>query len=212
MANLTYIDTLPAHNAVVEVNVADTDTFTFDTRDLNDYVKVSGEGDVFGKLGAGNDSFFADAHYCGNATVDGGSGADTIVGGHGDDHLSGGRDQDILIGGAGNDWLFGGQGHDVLTGGAGSDTFVNEKVTVADGGYSPLGGKGYNVDIITDYDHCDKPLEFNGWGAGLHWDSGHANFLDGANNVVQHMTGLEGVDLVRTAFDAAHLHQEWFFA
>lgn len=204
MANFSFTDT-PTHNAIVEQYVSAHDTFVFDAKDWNDTVQVSGQGDVSGKLGLGNDYFSAE-HSCGNATVDGGVGADTIIGGKGDDHFHGGAGQDVLIGGAGNDFLDGGNDRDILTGGSGSDTFHLQRFSGAI--YSP--SNGLNVDVITDFNHHDKALQFDGWGAGLHWNSDHANFLDGANNVVAHLTGLEGVDLVQTSVSG--LHQEWFFA
>jgi len=203
MADFSFTDT-PVHNAIVEQFVSTDDTFSFNTRDWNDTVQVSGSGVVSGKLGLGNDYFAS--HGDGNVTVDGGEGADTIIGGRGDDHLFGGAGQDVLKGGHGDDFLDGGKGKDVLTGGDGADTFHMQRFS--DVAYSP--NKGWNVDTITDYSHCDNPLQFDGWGAGLHWNSATANFLDGSNNVVAHLTGLEGADLVQTSVSG--LHQEWFFA
>src|SRR6476620_9632102 len=115
MADFFFTDTVN-HNAIVETYVADGDTFTFDTLNYNDTVQVSGGGGVEGRLGAGND-YFNGSHLCGNATVDGGNGADVLIGGKGDDHFFGGNGQDSLSGGYGDDWLTGGQGHDRMTGG-----------------------------------------------------------------------------------------------
>jgi Ca2+-binding RTX toxin-like protein len=75
-------------------------------------------------------------------TLNGSTGADTIIGsdrpdtlngGQGDDALTGGLGNDALNGGAGNDVLNGGEGDDVAAGGAGDDTYfldrANERVT-----------------------------------------------------------------------------------
>jgi hypothetical protein len=205
MANQTFTDTA-AHNAIYEVTINEDDTFTFNTLDWNDTVQLSGHGQAVVNLGTGND-FLDASHLHGPVTADGGAGSDVMIGSKGADHLSGGANNDTLKGGYGADFLDGGEARDVLTGGAGADTFHFQRY---DSGYSKT--SGINVDVVTDFNHCDKPLSFDGWGEHLHWNSATANFEDGANNIVAHLTGLEGVDLVRTTFDAAHLHQDWFFA
>lgn len=209
MANQTVTDTAE-HNAVYEVNISPDDTITFNTLDWHDTVTLSGCGQATVNLGAGNDYLNAsDLH--GPVTAHGGLGSDVMIGSHGDDHLFGGANNDTLIGGAGDDFLDGGQARNILTGGDGADTFHFQRY-VDDHG-SPLYSKtsGIDVDVVTDFNCHDKPLSFDGWGDHLNWDSGSANFLDGSNNVVAHLTGLEGADLTRTSFDAAHLHQDWFF-
>jgi len=205
VANVEFNDR-PQHNALYEVTVNPDDTFTFHAADWNDTIILKGEGEATAYLGSGNDSFDA-SHLYGSAEVHGGAGADTILGAKGADHLFGGDGQDTILGGKGCDYLDGGQGKDVLTGGAGADTFHIQKYV--DALYSHDSGQG--VDIITDFSCHDNPLKFDGWGDGLHWDSTSANFLDRADNVIAHLTGLEGTDLVRTEFDAVTHHQEWFF-
>ena len=71
--------------------------------------------------------------YAIDNTIDGTTGADSIVGGSlndaitgndGDDNLSGGAGHDTISGGAGDDSLLGGDGIDTLTGGAGDDSLL----------------------------------------------------------------------------------------
>lgn len=59
-------------------------------------------------------------------TLNGGDGADAIHGGADNDTLNGGNGADLLHGGAGDDTLNGGDGLDTLYGGAGLDTFLFE--------------------------------------------------------------------------------------
>jgi Ca2+-binding RTX toxin-like protein len=210
MANQTFTDT-PAHNAIYNVTINEDDTFTFNMGDWNDTVQLSGHGQAVANLGSGNDYLDAN-HLHGPVTADGGAGSDVLIGSKSDDHLFGGANNDTLKGGDGNDFLDGSHARDILTGGGGADTFHFQAYTNADGSPQYSKTSGLNVDVVTDFNHCDKPLSFDGWGSALHWDKGSANFLDGANNVVAHFDHLEGVDLTRTALDTAHHHQEWFFA
>lgn len=70
------------------------------------------------------------SEFSGSVTVNGGSGADTILGSAaggtlngnaGNDSISGGGSADVISCGAGNDVLFGAAGNDTLTGGDGND-------------------------------------------------------------------------------------------
>jgi hypothetical protein len=70
--------------------------------------------------GSSNDTL--DALTAAEATLDGGTGNDTLGGSPGGDDLSGGDGQDALRGRLGNDTLDGGAGADVMNGGDGFDT------------------------------------------------------------------------------------------
>jgi Ca2+-binding RTX toxin-like protein len=69
----------------------------------------------------GNDSIVLDPNVMIAASLDGGSGDDTIVGGSANDTVSGGTGNDALSGGAGNDTINGQDGNDLIFGNAGAD-------------------------------------------------------------------------------------------
>jgi Ca2+-binding RTX toxin-like protein len=74
------------------------------------------------------------------ATINGGTGGNTIIGGNGDDSILGNAGQDSLFGGAGNDTLSGGTDADALFGGAGADSLAG------DGGNDTIiGGAGHDA-------------------------------------------------------------------
>jgi Ca2+-binding RTX toxin-like protein len=86
-----------------------------------------------------------------DATIEGGSGADTIVCGDGNDIIRGygGNDRitvgdgaNQIDGGPGNDTIFAGNGNNIIAGEAGNDS-----ITVGDGSNSIYGGPG-NDDIV----------------------------------------------------------------
>jgi hypothetical protein len=80
------------------------------------------------------------------ASINGGSGNDTITGAIGDDVILGAAGNDALSGHDGNDTLTGGAGSDQFGGGAGADLFV----------YSALGdSKGATIDTIVDFDSLE---------------------------------------------------------
>lgn len=80
--------------------------------------------------------------------LDGGKGDDKLLGGGGNDVLAGGKGDDHLDGGAGKDRLSGGADKDWLTGGAGKDRF-------------DFSGKGYDQEIVTDFQHGKDKLVFD---------------------------------------------------
>src|SRR5262249_23843418 len=59
-----------------------------------------------------------------SATMNGGTGADTLTGGDGPDTINGGEGTDTLSGGEGDDRLVGDRGADNVSGGAGDDALV----------------------------------------------------------------------------------------
>lgn len=201
MADQTINDTF-AHNAVLDVNTDGFDLTTINTFDWNDYVKLSGGGEATVNLGVGNDTLDA-RHAWGPVTANGGTGSDVMLGGWGNDHFDGGNNNDFLKGGGGDDWLDGGRARDVLTGGDGADTFHFTR----EGIYNQTDLR--NSDVVTDFKCEDNPLEFAGWGTGLHWDSSDAWFKDAGNNFVAHLNGYEGVELARVDFDPATHIQHW---
>jgi serralysin len=85
---------------------------------------------------------FSGVTLSGIASIDGGSGDDTIVGSIGNDVILGGAGNDSLSGGVGDDTLTGGAGSDQLSGGAGADLFIYS--VTAD-------SKGVNIDTIADF-------------------------------------------------------------
>lgn len=76
-------------------------------------------------------------------TINGTTGADTIVGSAGPDVICGLGGADTIKGGDGADVLIGGTGDDKLDGGAGADVFVNERL--ADGADTFTGGSATDV-------------------------------------------------------------------
>jgi len=205
MADFFFTDT-PDHNAVVDQFVGDGDTFHFAAGNNNDTIVVTGGGgEAEGRLGSGNDRYDA-SHSWVASDVHGGAGADTIIGSKANDHLFGDDGQDFLFGGYGDDTLNGGRGHNELTGGSGADTFVFDRDFA-----NPYGdGTGKGVTIIKDYGCEDNPLQFNGFGSGLHWDKDTAYFLDGAGHQIEHLVGYEGQDMVLASMVGTH--QEWVLA
>jgi S-layer protein len=111
-------------------------TYSFGTETATDVITVTGNagvdaittgaiGTYKANLGAGNDTFTANAiGTAGNGTV-------TVDGGAGDDTITGGINADTLSGGDGNDTIRGGKGADILNGNAGSDTYAFAKGTAA---------------------------------------------------------------------------------
>jgi Ca2+-binding RTX toxin-like protein len=90
--------------------------FTLDT--ATERIEANGLG--------GNDSVVANAGV-GALTllsVDGGTGADTVLGSDGPDLILGGDGNDVLSGGAGADRVVGDRGTDTMNGGEGDDTLV----------------------------------------------------------------------------------------
>lgn len=107
---------------------------------------LSGTGNEFDNVIAGN---------LGDNLLKGEAGKDTIFGYKGNDTIFGGDDEDVLDGGEGNDEIYGGAGDDYLRGGEGNDTLD--------------GGEGEDVAVFdkprTDYEitvnrMADKKLEF----------------------------------------------------
>lgn len=91
-------------------------------------------------------------------TLNGGSGADTIIGKAGADTLNGNDGADAIHGGADNDTLNGGNGADLLHGGTGNDT-----VAGGDGLDTLYGGDGADT-ILFDLDafnNIDNVKDFN---------------------------------------------------
>lgn len=132
--------------------------------------------------GGGNDVLRGQA---GKDTLGGGAGNDTLDGGKGNDLLLGGAGNDVLRGGTGRDRLEGGQGDDTLTGGAGPDSFVFAKKT--------------GTDTITDFDHTQDRLVFDGIRAAditVRQVGGDTLVQFGADTVV-----LDGVTLARGDLD-----------
>lgn len=87
-------------------------------------------GSIVVLLGGGNDEAEVDQEVLLPATLDGGSGNDslqagggesTLIGGLGNDRLEGGTGADLLLGGEGDDELDGNDGDDILIGGIGKD-------------------------------------------------------------------------------------------
>ncbi len=107
-------------------------------------------------------------------TVNGTTGADTLVGhdgmfnvlygGNGDDRLDGGALADVLYGGAGRDTLSGGFGNDLLEGGAGRDSIYggdgDDTIIAGTGDDSDYihGGQGFDV---VSYAHVGIAMEIN---------------------------------------------------
>lgn len=89
---------------------------------------------------AGNDTVNADS---GADDAHGGTGDDTLNGGAGNDLLHGGDDDDIVNGEGDNDTLFGGNGDDALDGGTGDDTLYGQ-----DGQDDLWGGDGVDTFVL----------------------------------------------------------------
>ncbi|MBM3615137.1 MAG: calcium-binding protein [Alphaproteobacteria bacterium] len=104
---------------------------------------TGGEGDDYGRFGAGADTLAGEA---GNDTLSGGLGADARSGGAGDDRLRGEMGDNLLTGDEGTDRLFGGAGADTLSGhdadGAGGTA------TAIDGTDRLEGGAGEDLLIL----------------------------------------------------------------
>lgn len=85
-------------------------------------------------------------------SLQGNSGADTLLGGSGDDDLNGNSEDDSIDGAGGNDSIQGGAGNDVLVGGAGNDKVLGQ------GGNDTLEGNlgddtldaGAGTDLLRD--------------------------------------------------------------
>ncbi|MEG9862780.1 MAG: hypothetical protein V6Z81_09915, partial [Parvularculales bacterium] len=113
--------------------------------DADETVDASMEG------GTGHDTMYGrggedwiDGNH-GHDTIYGGSGTDWISGGTGHDTLYGEADDDRLYGNSGNDTLYGGSGNDTLRGGSGHDTLYggdDADGLYGDGGDDTLYGGG----------------------------------------------------------------------
>jgi Ca2+-binding RTX toxin-like protein len=161
--------------------------FSLDTGKLENHGTISGKfyailgsedddfvvnhGALIGRvnLGGGNDLFNGSGGSA--ASVDTGTGTDTLRGGASDDTLSGSFDNDRVIGNGGDDQLFGGSeadtlrggdgddfmnggaGLDVLTGGAGADRFV----------WSSLAEMGTSLqsDRVTDFTSGEDQIDLD---------------------------------------------------
>ena len=107
-------------------------------------------------------------------TVDGGTGADTLLGSNG---------IDILLGGAGNDFVDGQQGNDVAFLGADNDTFQ----------WDP----GDGSDIVEGQDGSDR-MRFNGSAANERMEAtangGRVLFTRDVANIVMDLNDVEAID------------------
>jgi Ca2+-binding RTX toxin-like protein len=125
-------------------------------------------------------------------SVQGTSGADTLLGdanpnlifGYGgDDILIGLTGDDVLDGGAGDDRLDGGSGDDMLSGGAGNDTYIggigNDTMsdTSTSSGDTYVWGRGQGRDTIQDQGGNDQVLVSAGVTADQLWFSQSGNDL-----------------------------------
>ncbi len=152
----------------------------------------------------GDDSFSATGNLAAliHITVDGGSGADTILGSNGNDVLLGGDDKDFIDGNQGNDTIFlgngddtcqwdPGDGSDIVEGQAGSDTLLFNGANIAENfDASANGGRvrfTRNIaNIVMDIDDIET-LDLNA--------------LGGADNLT--VNDLTGTDLISVIADLA---------
>ncbi len=91
---------------------------------------------------------FTNVILTGIASIDGGSGDDTIIGSKGDDIITGGAGNDRIYGGDGSDTIDGGIGGNYLDGGKGDDFFLvssKSQATAAVDQYR--GGAGYDTIV-----------------------------------------------------------------
>ena len=84
------------------------------------------------------------------ATLNGGSGDDTLVGGSGKDVITGGGGDDVLKGNDGDDAMYAGAGFVTMNGGAGKDTFYMPSATSlrASGGLVTIEDFGNGGDVL----------------------------------------------------------------
>ena len=128
-------------------------------------------------MGGGNDSFSAPGNLAAliRITVDGGTGADTILGSNG---------AATLLGGDGNDFIDGQQGNDIARLGAGNDTFQ----------WDP----GDGSDTVEGQDGTDTLL-FNGSAGSeiftLSANGGRALFTRNLGNIVMDLNDVETITL-----------------
>jgi Ca2+-binding RTX toxin-like protein len=104
---------------------------------------------------AGNDGLHVSTLLSIPATIDGGTGNDSVTGGSGADNLTGSFDLDVVSGNAGNDslsgidgndYLNGGFGDDSMRGGAGHDTFVSLDDAMKDSLWGEDGNDSFWID------------------------------------------------------------------
>ncbi|WP_052572880.1 hypothetical protein [Haloferula sp. BvORR071] len=125
----------------------------------------------------GDDSFSATGNLAAliHITVDGGSGADTILGSNGSDVLLGGDDKDFIDGNQGNDTIFLGSGDDICQ-------------------WDP----GDGSDIVEGQDGSDTLL-FNGSNIAENFDASangaRARFTRNVGNIVMDLNDVEILDL-----------------
>lgn len=101
-----------------------------------------------------------------NLTLNGTSGADTLVGGWGNDSLNGAAGNDNLSGGRGDDRLDGGTGNDIAAGGEGDDTYLVDSAS----------------DVVTEFSN-----------EGYDSVQSSATFTLGANVEALTLTGTSGI-------------------
>jgi lysophospholipase L1-like esterase len=135
---------------------------------------VTGRVDVQGK--AGDDTLDAEALATIAATLDGGTGNNTLYGGGANDILIGGANfganvngpegqqgSNIVVGGAGDDIIYGNSingaegrgGNNILLGGAGNDTLYGNWINGGEGGGRNILVGGADSDTLYDYQIAD---------------------------------------------------------
>lgn len=143
----------PSGSLTINANDGD-DTVTLSSVDALFAAAVLSTGDN------GNDLLDATALTV-RVSLQGGTGADTLLGGSGDDELNGHSDDDSLRGGAGHDVLYGGAGNDALWGDDGNDTILGHagNDTISGGlGNDQLDGGTGSVDLLLESADADLTL------------------------------------------------------
>jgi len=198
-ADKIYVQTFDGITAVA--TVADTATGTLKSSGTFNLANIASV-QVQGLGGNDNIEFSLDRPATldggtGNDTIYGGTASDSLIGGDGDDRLYGELGHDSLYGGSGNDLLRGSTGADFLDGGIGLDTLEG-----GTGNDTLYGGSGNDL-LYGDLENYSLQYGDNDV---MYGDAGNDTLWGGAGGDA--LTGGTGYDLIHGGADADRIYTD----